>query len=101
MSQNNIRLVIADLDGTLLDPQKKLTAASIRAVRELEAAGILFTIVSGRPSFGMRMYVDALQISLPIGGFNGGEIMTPHFLTLQRYSLAAEVSHEAARFFDS
>ncbi len=41
-----IRLVVSDVDGTLVDPDKKLRAATIAAVKRLEAAGVGFTIIS-------------------------------------------------------
>ena len=45
----SIRLLIADVDGTLVTPDKRLTDATCRAVDLLRAAGIHFTLTSGRP----------------------------------------------------
>ena len=44
-----VRLVIADVDGTLLTPDKILTSRARAAVHALAGAGIAFTITSGRP----------------------------------------------------
>ena len=44
-----IRLLVSDVDGTLVDKDKKLTPATIDAVARLRAAGIGFTIISARP----------------------------------------------------
>ena len=53
MSQiRKISLVLADVDGTLLDPDKKLTDRARAAVQRLHDAGIRFGITSGRPPRG-------------------------------------------------
>jgi Cof subfamily protein (haloacid dehalogenase superfamily) len=72
-----IALVVSDVDGTLLTKDKTLTDAASAAVRRLHAAGIGFTIVSSRPMIGMRFLVEPLDITLPIGSFNGSCITDP------------------------
>jgi Cof subfamily protein (haloacid dehalogenase superfamily) len=67
-----IRLVLADVDGTLVTPDKELTDAAIEAVRTLDRAGILFAITSGRPPRGMAMLIEPLGIRTPVAAFNGG-----------------------------
>lgn len=69
-----IRLVVSDVDGTLVDRDKKLTDATIDAVRRLRASGIHFTIISARPRSGMMPIADALDLDGPMGAFNGGTI---------------------------
>ncbi len=70
----SIRLVVSDVDGTLVDPDKKLRAATIAAVKRLEAAGVGFTIISARPRSGLGWLADELAIDSPIGAFNGGTV---------------------------
>ena len=48
------RLLLADVDGTLVTQDKVLTERSIEAVRALNEAGILFALTSGRPPRGCR-----------------------------------------------
>jgi Cof subfamily protein (haloacid dehalogenase superfamily) len=74
---NRIRLVIADVDGTLLTPSKVLTDRAMRAVRKLRDAGIAFAITSGRPPRGMSMLLDPLELTTPIAAFNGGMLVNP------------------------
>lgn len=69
---NNIRLVIADVDGTLVTQNKVLTSRSIEAVKCLREAGIAFSLTSGRPPLGMKMLIDPLGLTEPIAAFNGG-----------------------------
>jgi hypothetical protein len=69
-----VRLVVSDIDGTLVDGKKQLTPATIDAVAKLVAAGIGFTIISARPRSGMMPIAEALAIDAPMGAFNGGTI---------------------------
>ena len=69
-----VRLVVSDVDGTLVDKDKKLTPGIIAAVERLLAAGIGFTIISARPRSGMMPIADMLAIDDPMGAFNGGTI---------------------------
>ena len=71
-TSRDVRLVVADVDGTLVTPDKTLTPRARAAVHALDEAGIAFTITSGRPPQGMRMLVDELRLRIPITAFNGG-----------------------------
>jgi Cof subfamily protein (haloacid dehalogenase superfamily) len=72
-----IRLLLADVDGTLVTNDKVLTERSVEAARRLHDAGVLFAITSGRPPRGMEMLVEPLALSTPIAAFNGGLVVQP------------------------
>ena len=72
-----IRLLLSDVDGTLVTHEKALTKRSIEAVHELHDAGILFAMTSGRPPRGMAMLVEPLALTTPISAFNGGLVVEP------------------------
>ncbi len=71
-TSGRIRLVLSDVDGTLVTPDKDLTEATVGAVRRLNEAGIAFAVTSGRPPRGMAMLVEPLALTTPIAAFNGG-----------------------------
>jgi Cof subfamily protein (haloacid dehalogenase superfamily) len=77
-----IRLVIADVDGTLVTQEKLLTKRAEEAVMRLYEAGILFTITSGRPPRGMAMLIEPLKLTQPIAAFNGGVLIKPDLTTV-------------------
>ncbi len=85
-----IRLVLSDVDGTLITPEKDLTDEAVRAVKELGERGILFAITSSRPPRGLSMLIDPLSISTPMGGFNGGLIVDPRLHPLHQLTIKAE-----------
>ena len=72
-----VRLLLSDVDGTLVTPDKKLTPRTVEAVQALRDADVLFAITSGRPPRGMEMLVEPLALSTPIAAFNGGLMVEP------------------------
>jgi hypothetical protein len=96
MSQKQkISLVLADVDGTLVDEEKVLTDRAQAAVRRLAEAGIRFAITSGRPPRGMAMLLGALNLDTPIAGFNGGLFVAPDLNILEQKTLPADVAGKA------
>lgn len=74
---SSIRLVVSDVDGTLVTPAKQLAPATIAAVRNLRRRGIGLTLTSSRPAFGMAKLSKILELVLPFGPFNGSSIVNP------------------------
>jgi Cof subfamily protein (haloacid dehalogenase superfamily) len=90
-----IKLVISDVDGTLVTHDKRLTDASRAAVAALAKHGIGFTITSSRPPRGLRMLVEPLALKLPMGAFNGGVVVDPDLRVRSRQFLPAPVAVQA------
>ena len=70
-----MKLVISDVDGTLVNGAKELTDATVAAVGRLEAAGVPFSLISARPPSGLRWIAERLGLSGNIAAFNGGTIL--------------------------
>ncbi|MDF0487023.1 Cof-type HAD-IIB family hydrolase [Sphingomonas sp. H39-1-10] len=92
VTKDGIRLFISDLDGTLVDRKKELTAGTIASVARLKAAGIGFTVISARPRSGVRPIVDALELDVPIGAFNGGTLFKRDGTVLAEHRIAPHVA---------
>jgi Cof subfamily protein (haloacid dehalogenase superfamily) len=87
-----IRLVVADIDGTLVTKDKLLTPRSVQAVRKLDEAGILFGVTTGRPPAGARMLIDPLPALKFIAGFNGGIVVRRDFSIFKQNLLATAMA---------
>ena len=72
-----IRLVVTDVDGTLVREDKTLAPSTIAAAARLRAAGIRLALVSSRPAHGLDVLLAPLAIDTPRAGFNGGEVLSP------------------------
>jgi hypothetical protein len=75
MTSPRIKLLLADVDGTLVTQDKILTDEAVDAVRQLGEAGILFAITSGRPPRGMDMFIEPVDLQTPLAAFNGGLVV--------------------------
>jgi Cof subfamily protein (haloacid dehalogenase superfamily) len=84
----SIKLVLADVDGTLVTHEKVLTPRAIASVQALAEAGIAFAITSGRPPRGMQMFVEPLKLKTPLAAFNGGRFVRPDFSLVEQHVLA-------------
>ena len=84
MTSRKISLLLADVDGTLVTPEKVLTERARNAVHRLHQAGIRFAITSGRPPKGMAMLVEPLA-QLP--GSMGGCLFIPTYPSSRNGSL--------------
>jgi hypothetical protein len=91
MSRPPIRLVLSDVDGTLVTNEKVLTGPAIDAVRRLRDAGILFAVTSGRPPRGMSMLIEPLGLDTPLAAFNGGLFVEPDLSTIAQRTLPSHV----------
>jgi Cof subfamily protein (haloacid dehalogenase superfamily) len=92
MARQPIRLLLADVDGTLVTQDKVLTDRAIAAVAELRQAGILFAVTSGRPPRGMSMLIEPLELDTPIAAFNGGLFAHPDMTVIEEQVIPDEVS---------
>lgn len=93
-----IRLLLSDVDGTLVTNDKQLTPAAIAAAHDLAAAGIGLVLTSSRPPRGMRMLVEPLSLTTPLFGFNGGLVCAPDLKVLQRHPIAPELGPKVVDF---
>ena len=96
-----IRLLLADVDGTLVTQDKILTERAIAAVGKLNQAGMLFAITSGRPPRGMSMLVEPLGITTPIAAFNGGLFVRPDLSVIEQRVIPDDVTPEVIELLGS
>jgi Cof subfamily protein (haloacid dehalogenase superfamily) len=88
MTSNNgratkpVKMVIADVDGTLVTQEKVLTKRATEAVLRLHDAGIQFSVTSGRPPRGMAMLIEPLKLTQPLAAYNGGVLIQPDLATV-------------------
>lgn len=71
------KLLVTDMDGTLLNSKHQISQPNIQAIERLQQAGSHFVLASGRPNGGMYRYAEQLQCATYDGymiSFNGGRI---------------------------
>jgi len=97
----DIDLLISDMDGTLVTPDKALTPRAIAAVEALDAAGIAFSLISARPPRGMAAAARTLKVRQPIAAFNGGNLIAADQNVISARRLAPDLARAAIALLDA
>ena len=90
-----IRLLVSDIDGTLLNTDKELTPATLGAIAALRRADVRLCLVSSRSLRGMRAVLDGVRNDAPAAGLNGGEIAAADGTRLETLPLSAAAARLA------
>jgi Cof subfamily protein (haloacid dehalogenase superfamily) len=69
-----VRAVVSDLDGTLLQPGGTLGGATRRAIRSLSDSGIPFLAATGRSLYGIRDTLESVREAVALGISSSGAI---------------------------
>ncbi|OJG98955.1 cof-like hydrolase [Enterococcus termitis] len=73
-----IKAIVLDIDGTLLNDDKKVSKQTKEALITAQKQGIKVVLASGRPTPGMLKYVDELQLDRYNGmivSYNGAHVV--------------------------
>ena len=90
-----VQLIVVDVDGTLLTPDKVLTERAGQAVRDLRKARVEVALTSGRPPRGLSMLIGPLGLTTPLAAFNGGMFVNPDLTIIEQRTLPPEAARAA------
>ncbi|AAK78675.1 hypothetical protein BJV85_003312 [Clostridium acetobutylicum] len=68
------KLICVDMDGTVLDDEKKISNENIEAMKRAHDAGVKIAICTGRLFASALAYSDILGVKAPLIASNGGYI---------------------------
>ncbi|HEU4964799.1 MAG TPA: Cof-type HAD-IIB family hydrolase [Bacilli bacterium] len=71
------KMLVCDIDGTLLDSNSQLAPQVIEAIREAHKQGVVITLASGRPLRGVVPIARQLGVNVPVILGNGALIVDP------------------------
>lgn len=72
-----VKLIALDLDGTLLDSQKRISGRTVRALKSLEPLGVKVVIASARPPRSCRAIYKGLGLDTWQINYNGALVWDP------------------------
>jgi hypothetical protein len=75
---NRIKMVVFDLDGTLLTDEGDFFKDTISLINKLESKGVIFSIATGRLHSAVLKYSEILKLEAPIISLDGTLIKTPN-----------------------
>ena len=68
------RLLMLDIDGTLLNEQGEITPRTRRAVQAAVAAGVVVTLATARRYFSAALFAADLELNAPLATYDGALI---------------------------
>lgn len=93
--QPRIRMVVSDLDGTLLSGPRHISERTRRALAEVRDAGVHVILASARPPRSMRRYHEALALTAPVIASNGALLWDLHAgIPVARVAMEPELARE-------
>lgn len=95
-----IRLLVSDIDGTLVRSDKTLSDAVVSAVQDVLETRTPVSLISARPPSGMIWIAKKLGLTGPIGAFNGATIVNPDGTILSADRLDPALASRALDLLD-
>jgi len=96
MPDARIRMLVIDIDGTLLTPEGYITAPTLAAIRAAQQAGIVVTLATARRYYNTAKIAAELGLHIPLILYDGAMIVQhPHKVILHMHPLRAEVGQQA------
>lgn len=74
---SHTRLLVFDLDGTLLDSSHRIPAEVRIMLLALRERGVETTLATGRPFAAIQGFIGELKLQLPVIVFNGAVVIAP------------------------
>lgn len=74
---SGIRLIVSDLDGTLLNADSVFARRTLEAIRAVRENGIAFTVCTGREYAMLSWFLRELKLDVPVICNNGAEVIHP------------------------
>ena len=97
----NIDTIVTDMDGTLLNPQRKISDYTLNVLKTCKQRGIRLIPASGRTRASMRPYLQQLDTGMPYIGSNGSEIIGADHGFLEQLSLEVPLARDLCAWLTS
>ncbi len=72
-----IKLIATDIDGTLVNDERKITSFTRKVLKQARAKGVYVVLCTGRPVSGIQNYIEQLELNTTDDfaiTFNGAQI---------------------------
>lgn len=87
----NIKVVVSDLDGTLLNPQHKISDYTKSIFQELHHQNYRIVVATGRHHLDAMAIIETLQVPVYLVSSNGARIHSPEKEELFSFNLDSDV----------
>lgn len=91
----NIKVIVTDLDGTLLNPNHRISDYTKTIFRELHLQNYLIIVATGRHHLDAMAIIDTLDVPVYLVSSNGARIHSPEKKELFSFNLKSAVVQTA------
>lgn len=95
-----IKLLVTDLDGTLLSPTGVISEGNIEALRKLEEKGVKVLVATGRSYESARISLDDAGIVCPVICLNGANVYDENGKMIKDTSISRDFIHRLYETID-
>lgn len=85
MNRTNIKMIVTDLDGTLLKDDKQISAHTKAVINQLRNRGILFVVATARPIRAVKTFLPWVNYDAAI--FHNGAVILDHKTLLKNWGI--------------
>lgn len=89
------RLLVSDVDGTIVRHDRTLALSTVAAAARLRQAGIRLALVTSRPPGGLNVLRAPLGLDTPCAGFNGALVQDEAGRTIAEHTIPPDACREA------
>lgn len=94
-----IKLVVSDMDGTLINHQNEISPKNLKAIHHLQEKGIEFAIASGRDLQGIKSILDQYDIYCDAILGNGAQYVDRNEKVIMSCYLNKEIYKDIVKIF--
>lgn len=100
MADHPIKMLVCDIDGTLVRHDKSLPEENVAAIRNLVKRGVAVALISARPPAGIAGIARQLDLKGAMGAFNGGTIFEADGRELSSYKVPHATAQGLIELYD-
>ena len=74
----NFKLLVLDVDGTLLNSNREMSERTIKTLKKVQQNGVRIALATGRPTYGVLPYAKAIDLDFNDGfiiSYNGAKVL--------------------------
>ena len=92
------KLLVLDVDGTLLDGEDKISPRNKKAIQGARDMGVKVILASGRMFFITKKYADQLNLNMPLITYNGALIKNSEGRIISHTPVPLNITFEVISF---
>lgn len=86
MKHTDMKMIVTDLDGTLLKNDKRISAYTQNVIQQLRNSGILFVVATARPIRAVKYFLPWVSYDAAI--FHNGAVVMEHDILLKNLGIS-------------